>query len=79
MRQADVDFVVAAARFAADQLLAEAADPGADLSQAERRSLVTIAVAVDRVVAQRAGLPARSAEAQAIIDRALTAVLPGRE
>lgn len=76
MRSCDIDAAVAAARFAADQLLAEAADPDEHLTMAERRGLLTIAAAVDRAVTKWAGLEPRSPEAQAIIDRALAAVLP---
>ncbi len=76
MRQVDIDAVVRLARGAADELLRQASDPAADLTRAERRALVMIASAVDAEVMRRAGLEPRSAEAQAIIDRALATVLP---
>ena len=76
LRQIDIDAAVAAARFAADQLLAEAVNPEADLTPADWRGLLTIARAVDAQAAVWAGLPARTPEAQRIIDQALAAVLP---
>ena len=57
-RQIDVDAAVRLARAAADEMLAASADPTADLTPAERRELVTIAVAVDAKVVRWAGLPA---------------------
>ena len=76
MRQVDVDAAVRLARAAADDLWREAADPAVDLNRAERRGLLALAGAIDREVSRWAGLPARSAEAQRIIDRALAAILP---
>ena len=78
MRPVDVDAVVRLARAAADELVYRAEDSGpeVDVTRAERRGLVTIAVAVDAAVSRWAGLKPRSAEAQAVIDRALQAVLP---
>ena len=77
MRAVDIDAVVRLARGCADELVFRAEDPGPDLdlSQAERRALLVIAVAVDRVVAQWAGLPARSVEAEAVLMRAMLAAL----
>ena len=76
MRSVDVEAVVRLARGLADDLWREAADPAVDLTRAERRALLTIAATVDVRVAVWTGLEPRSAEAQAIIDRVLAAVLP---
>ena len=76
MRQFDVDAVVRLARACADELWRQAADPDEHLTIAERRGLLTIAAAVDREVTRWAGLEPRSPEEQAIIDKALAAVLP---
>ena len=73
---ADLHRVLDLAQAVAAELAAAAVDPAADLTQAERCGLVTIAAAVQREVTRWAGLEPRSAEAQAIIDRALAVVLP---
>ena len=75
MRSVDADAVVRLARALADEFLRQAADPDEPLTMAERRGLLTIAAAVDAEVARWAGLEPRSAEAQAVIDKALAAVL----
>lgn len=77
MRQVDVEAAVRLARGCADELLYHAADPDEPLTPIERRAFVAIAIAVDRRVTLWAGLEPRSAETQAVIDRALAAVLPG--
>ena len=76
MRSVDVDVTVRLARALADEFLRQAADPDEPLTMAERRGLLTIASAVDARITRWAGLPARSPEAQLIIDKALAAVLP---
>ena len=65
-RRDEIDLVTAVARFVADEALAEAADPAADLLLAERRGLVLIAAAVDAEVSRRAGIEPRSSEEQTV-------------
>ena len=76
MRSVDVDAAVRLARGCADDLWREAADPAVDLTRAERRGLLALAAAVDRAATLWAGLEPRSPEAQAVIDKALAALLP---
>ncbi len=76
MRAVDIDAAVRLARGCADELLYHAADPTEPFTLTERRALLAIAAAIDREVSRWAGLEPRSAEAQAVIDAALAAVLP---
>ena len=71
MRAVDIDAAVRLARGCADELVYHAEDSTEPLTLAERRALLVIAAAVDREVMRWAGLPARSAEEQAVIYRAL--------
>ena len=76
VRPSDVNAVVRLARAAADELVFRAEDPTEPLTLIERRAFLAIAAAVDRAVSRWAGLKPCSADAQAVIDKALAAVLP---
>ena len=76
MRSCDTRQVSDIIQAVAAELAVEAVDPAADLTMRERRALVALSLAVEAQAARAVGIEPRSAEAQAIVDRALAAVLP---
>ena len=75
MHPADLHQVLDLAQAIAAELAAEAVDPEADLTMNERRALVGVALAVEAHAARVVGVVPRSAEAEAVLAKAILATI----
>ena len=73
MRDIDVGQVLQLAETIAAEFAAAAIDPATDLTMGERRALVALSLAVEAGAARTVGLVPRSAEAEALLTRAILA------
>ncbi len=76
MNQTELHRVLDLAQAVAAELAAEAVNPAADLTAAERRALVHLALLVDVQAARKVGIEPRSASAEAVVMRLLATIPP---